>query len=357
MGAVRGTLEDGRIGGQAFACRSLLRSTLASDFELVAIDSSISSISIHAGLFRAPSSAARLLRFIWQIVVNRPHAALIFVSHGLSFLEKGLMVLISRVFGVRVLLLPRSGHLVAQVKRFKSFAIFMRFVLKHTNVTLCQSASWQKFYFDLTAGGGCFRVMENWLPDHAFIPAYSPVSNSGGRHFVVGYFNRIEESKGIFDFLSAIQIAAKHVPNLRAVVYGDGSCVEQVRIRVRDMGLCEVIELRGWLRDEDKRTQLRKLDTYVFCSHVEGFPNSLLEILALKVPVVSVRVGAVSDVLNHDVSALLADIGAVRDIACHIQRLAVDDTLRSRLAEAAFLRVASQNTLEQAVRIIDGSLM
>lgn len=356
VGSVRGTLEDGRIGGQAFACRSLMASRLATSYDLKAVDSSISSISSRTGWMRAPSAAVRLAKFTWHIVRSRPAASLLFASHGLSFLEKGVMTLLARLFGVRVLLLPRSGHLVAQVGRSKAFAAFTRFVLAKASITICQSASWQQYFSGLTSGRGRFHVVENWLPDDAFVAADSEVSSSGGDEFVVGFFNRIEEAKGIFDFIEAVRLALPSIPRLKAVIYGDGTCVPQVRERIRALGLQGAVEMRGWLRDDDKLAHLRRLDAYVFSSHVEGFPNSLLEVLAMKVPVISVRVGAVPDIIDHEVTGLLADIKDVQGLASCIQRLSEDRELARALARGAYERVRGTNSLEKAVRSIEEAL-
>ena len=44
--------------------------------------------------------------------------ALIFTSAGASFIEKGLMVLLARAFGKRVVLSPRSGLLLDELEGF-----------------------------------------------------------------------------------------------------------------------------------------------------------------------------------------------------------------------------------------------
>lgn len=354
VGSTRGKLEDGRIGGQAFACRSLMSSQLASDYLIKVIDSSISSISTSRGLLRAPSAIYRLSIFLWYLLFFRPQGAILFASHGLSFIEKGVMALLASVFGVRVLLMPRSGHLVKQIERSRLFAAFVKFVLLRCDRVICQSAYWRSFFSLVTGGKGNFCVVENWLADEAFVPADADVSSSGNGHFVVGYFNRIEEAKGIFDFIEAVRLASRSNPALRAIVYGDGSSVDDMLARINSAGLGAVIEYKGWLGEEDKIDSLRKLDAYVFCSHAEGFPNSLLEVLALKVPVVSVRVGAVPDVILNGVNGLLADIGDVSTIAEAIDKLAREPEMRMHIADAAYRRVCEENTLKKSVdRIIE----
>jgi glycosyltransferase involved in cell wall biosynthesis len=354
VGAVRTALDDQRIGGQAFACRSLLDSRLAQRYRIQAIDSSIASIQSRSGIRRLPSALARFARLAWLRMTGRGDACLLFCSYGLSFIEKGSMALLARMSGSKVLLMPRSGHLLAQVERSRVFRSWVRFVLRHAGVVVCQSESWRAYFSALAGGRGRYLVIENWLADTAFCAPDAPVSGSGGEHFLVGYLNRIERDKGIFDFLEAVRLASGSMPRLRAVVYGDGSQLAAMQQWIDAHGMREVVAYGGWLDGESKRAAMRRLDAYLFTSHVEGFPNALLEALALKVPSVAVAVGAVDDVLGDGESGLLAQIGDVTRLAAHLLRLAHDEPLRQRLAEAAYARVRRCNTIEHAVTQLEG---
>jgi len=354
VGAIRPALEDRRIGGQAFACRSLLDSRLSRRYRIHPIDSSIASIQSRSGIRRIPSAIARIARFFWLLVSRRGDACLLFCSYGLSFIEKGSMALMARLFGSTVLLMPRSGHLLAQIERSRGFRAWVRFVLRHGGMVVCQSESWRAYFDGLSGGRGRFLVIENWLADSAFCSPDAPLSTSGSGEFVVGYLNRIERTKGIFDFLEVVRLASARVPNLRAVVYGDGSQLAEMRQWIDAQDMHEAIVYGGWVDGAAKTDALRKLDAYLFTSHIEGFPNSLLEALALKVPSVSVTVGAVGDVLTHGESGLLAPVGDVALMAEYLVQLANDESLRRRLAETAYARVRRCNTIEQAVTKLEG---
>jgi glycosyltransferase involved in cell wall biosynthesis len=354
VGAIRPALEDRRIGGQAFACRSLLDSRLSQRYRIHPIDSSIASIQSRSGIGRIPSAVGRIARFLWLLISGRGDACLLFCSYGLSFIEKGSMALLARLFGGTVLLMPRSGHLLAQIERSRVFRSWVRFVLRHGGTVVCQSESWREYFNGLCGGRGRFLVIENWLADSAFCTLEAPQSASGGSEFVVGYLNRIEREKGIFDFLDVVRLASARVPNLRAVVYGDGSQLAEMQQWIDAHGLQETIAYGGWVDGAAKTDALRRLDAYLLTSHVEGFPNSLLEALALKVPSISVMVGAVGDVLTHGESGLLAPVGDVALLAEHLERLAYDESLRARLADSAYARVRRCNTIEHAVTKLEG---
>jgi glycosyltransferase involved in cell wall biosynthesis len=350
LGSFRSTASEGRVGGLGFACQSLVSSPLAGEFEFVPVDSTIESLRSRTTLARLPSAAARIVRSAWTLSAGRIDTALCFSSHGTSFLEKGVVVLAGRLLGRRMILLPRSGHLVRQTARSRLFRGFARAVLGRASVVVCQSAWWQAFYRGLAGGDPeRFVVVENWLPEEDFIAADAPVAASGEGAFVVGYLNRVEADKGIYEFVEAVRRAHAANHAIRGVIYGDGREAEPLRARLAAEGLDEVITWGGWLDDRGRRRALRALDAYLFASHAEGFPNSLLQVIAQKVPVISVRVGAVVDMLEHGVSGLLTEVGDVQALAGHVLELAANAPLRVRLAEAAYARASAHNRLSGAV--------
>ncbi len=341
---------ESRVGGVGFACSSLASGRLAEDYEFVPIVSEGDDIFVRTGLRRLPMVAARMTRLLIEVMRQRGATVMLFASHGNSFLEKGLMGRLAAVLGARVLLLPRSGHLIEQVARGGWFARYVRWALRGAHVVICQSTSWQA-YFRTIAGPDVharFVVVENWLRDAAFVPAEAAMSGSGGVEFRVGFFNRIEPAKGIFDFVDAVALAHQIQPRIRGVIYGDGHTVAELRSRLAERKLDSVIEVAGWLGKEDKVETLRSLDCCLFASHVEGFPNSLLEMLALKVPVVATRVGAVPDVLQDREHGFLVQPKDIQAMASAILAMERDEAMRMQLAERAYQRVCSNNTLRAA---------
>ncbi len=76
--------------------------------------------------------------------------------------------------------------------------------------------------------------------------------------------------------------------------------------------------------------------------------------MALKVPCISTRVGAVPDVMVDEVSGLLVNVGDSESMANSLVRLAEDNDLRTRIAEAGFARVFAENRLSTALNKFQG---
>jgi colanic acid/amylovoran biosynthesis glycosyltransferase len=70
-------------------------------------------------------------------------------------------------------------------------------------------------------------------------------------------------------------------------------------------------------------------------------PNSLMEAMAMSLPVVSTTVGAIPEIVEHDTSGILVPPGDVASLADAIARLVGDESLRARLGAAA------RRTIEQ----------
>lgn len=356
VGALRAALTDNRLGGQAFACRSLSDGLTDNGWRVIEVDSSIRSIIESGGLRRLPSAIWRIIQILRVCIFYRPQAALVFCSYGLSFLEKGFMVLVIRLLGVRAILLPRSGHLEHQLDRHLSLRLFARTVFRIASLTICQSEYWRRCFTNLGVNHKRLAVIENWLPSEAFVYPGDSVSRSDGEEFIVGYYSRIERSKGIFEFLEVISAANAMDGRIRGYVYGDGAAVPEMNEWIIQNKANDFIEYRGWLNQDSKRKALRGLDALLFSSHAEGYPNALVEVAALKIPIVSVNIGSVSDILDNGATGKLVELGDSQGAARAVLELANDEYERRQVAELAYARVKSRNQRSSAISIFEDLL-
>jgi glycosyltransferase involved in cell wall biosynthesis len=344
-----GSFKEGKEqGGLSFACSSLVDSDLKDDFDFVRIDSTIRSLTDQNRFKRLPSALWRIIQSVYYCLFGKIHSVLCFSSHGTSFIEKGVIAIAAKTLRKKVIFMPRSGHLERQLSRSRLFASFARRVFAMSDVVVCQSSYWSSFFSRFCNDQQKLVVVENWLIDSRFVDPNVAVARSANpEEFVVGFFNRIEEAKGIFDFLGALRILRPYLPRLRAIVYGDGSALARVKQEYTDLNDC--LEFAGWLADDQKQAVLRRLDTIAFCSHAEGFPNALLELLALKIPCIVTAVGATQDLIADGQTGLLVSARNPQLLADAIERFYHAPQLRIHCAENAYQRVASFNKIQYAV--------
>ncbi len=100
------------------------------------------------------------------------------------------------------------------------------------------------------------------------------------------------------------------------------------------MGIGEICKFWEWSPDPSQF--LRMADATLFCSETEGIPATILEAMAVGVPVVSSSVGGISEVVRHGKTGLLYEYG---DLATAIRHLKF---LRSNPSQAAEMAVRAR---------------
>ena len=87
------------------------------------------------------------------------------------------------------------------------------------------------------------------------------------------------------------------------------------------------------------RTDLKNIyssfDLFLMTSLTEGMPNTVLEAMALELPVVSTDIGGLPELVEDGVSGLLLPVGDVDSLSEAVTRLLNDEKLREQYSLAA----------------------
>jgi glycosyltransferase involved in cell wall biosynthesis len=92
---------------------------------------------------------------------------------------------------------------------------------------------------------------------------------------------------------------------------------------------------------EDAHLLLRHLDVFVLSSCLEGLGTSVLDAMALGVPVVATRTGGIPEMVEDCVSGLLVPPKDARALAAAVQKVLEDGALREKL------KVGGSRTVER----------
>lgn len=160
--------------------------------------------------------------------------------------------------------------------------------------------------------------------------------------FIVGGVGRLSPEKGYDLLLAAAPKVLSQCPDVGFIHFGDGPMAESLRQRTITMNLQHRFVWAGFRRDIDH--VFPAFDMMALPSHTEGLPNVVLESFAAGVPVVATAVGGTPEVVQHDLSGLLVPAGDADALAQSIVRLARDESLRARFAQAGFERVQREFT-------------
>jgi glycosyltransferase involved in cell wall biosynthesis len=125
---------------------------------------------------------------------------------------------------------------------------------------------------------------------------------------------------------------------MRLVIAGQGPERGRLERLARELGIDDRVTFAGHL-DAEKDAFYEACDIFVFHSLFETFGQVAVEAMAHGKPVVSVRAGAIPEVVADRVTGLLGEVGDARSIAEPLARLANDGPLRRAMGIAARERV------------------
>lgn len=156
----------------------------------------------------------------------------------------------------------------------------------------------------------------------------------------IGIIGRLVPVKNHGLFLKAIaHVVAHSGKKIKAFIVGDGETRSALELQARALGIpfsvqTDVVHphpliFTSWRSDVDVINA--GLDIVVLTSLNEGTPVSLIEAQAANKPIVSTRVGGISDIVHEGVTALLSSVGDEAAFSRHLLRLVQDDDLREKL--------------------------
>ena len=178
-------------------------------------------------------------------------------------------------------------------------------------------------------------------------------SSGGAAGGVVGTVARLVAVKDLGLLLDSVAILEKRVPGARALIVGDGPERHLLERRVAEKGLGGRVEFMGHVRRV--WPALARLDVFVMTSEYEGVPISVLEAMAMGLPVVATAVGGVPEAVQEGVTGFLVKrerdrAATAAALAGRTAELLLDTELRERMGEAGRSRVAASFSSEAAGR-------
>jgi glycosyltransferase involved in cell wall biosynthesis len=159
----------------------------------------------------------------------------------------------------------------------------------------------------------------------------------------VVYLGRLAANKGIFESIEAVRILRERGVEARLTLAGSGIAAAAACQAIEAAGIADRARVIPPVFGTDKQHLWQQAHVFVFPTyHREGLPYALLEAMACGAVPVASAVGAIPDVMQHDVHGLVVPAHDPQAVAAALERLARDRPLLHRLALAARKRVVEQ---------------
>lgn len=149
----------------------------------------------------------------------------------------------------------------------------------------------------------------------------------------IGFVGQMISRKNIFDILDIFNNLSNKHNNLKLVLLGDGDQRAELERYSKKLNNNNKIEFLGF-RD-DRLELLQSFDLFVMTSSLEGIPRCLMEATAMGVPVAAYDIAGIDQLITHEESGLLANLGDKETLSQYWEKLLFEPEYAARLTDNA----------------------
>ncbi len=173
------------------------------------------------------------------------------------------------------------------------------------------------------------EVIYNFVDPNKFAHIKKPEKDE----FVFSHVSNFRQVKRSPDIIQAFSKIHKQHKNIRLEMIGQGPELEYCRDLAISMGLKDSITFRGSLLNVPRI--LCYTDVFLIPSEIESFGLAALEAMSCKIPVIASKAGGLPEVVAHEQTGFLADVGDVDALANYMSILIEDEKLLKTYGENA----------------------
>jgi len=188
-----------------------------------------------------------------------------------------------------------------------------------------------------------------FCPDEGKRVALRRELNISADALVVGSVGRMVAIKNYPALLQAVEYLVPAIPNLRLMLVGSGPDLDRLKAQASQSS---ELSTRVLFVGPSERVAdlLSAMDVFVLPSLGEGMSNTLLEALAVGLPIVATAVGGNPEVIADGVEGYLFAPGDVQGLSRRLQAVLSDAALRARLGQAARQRAREHFSIDRMLR-------
>jgi glycogen(starch) synthase len=162
---------------------------------------------------------------------------------------------------------------------------------------------------------------------------------------LIASIGRFVEQKGFPNLLAAFNQAKLTMPSLRLIIVGAGPMEGAYRAAIDQDELATSVQLVPWVPHERMRSLLAAVDIYVqpsLAGKGDWMPRTVLEAMAMGLPIVASSVGGIPDVVRDGRNGVLVPPGDTERLRLAVLELSDRADIRARMGRQARLDVCAR---------------
>jgi len=316
------------------------------------------------------------LRILLTMRTHRPRVLYLFLSQNRSgFGRDALIVFTGWLFRARIVAHVRGGNFANFYRQSGPLGRrLLRATLRRLDRVILLGEVFRSQFEGLVEPER-LRVIYNAVDTDLFRPRQPP-KDGPGSDVTILFVGHLSRAKGFGDLLAAMPQVLNSVGNARVVIAGEW-LREEANVHSDQWGrpiAGELQSLRATWRELSKRYGerlahlgslsrtgiariLAEADIFVLPSYSEGLPMSVLEAMAVGLPIVATPVGALPEILAEGRHCVFVPPGEPQMLAAALIRLARDPAARQGMGSANAALVRRDFSASTMARQLESTIM
>lgn len=217
-----------------------------------------------------------------------------------------------------------------------------RVAARSAHATVCYVTEDLRKYYEQAHSGLNAMVIPNGVPAMERSQFLRPpdMREAWFNLLIAGRLDRVKGHHLAIEAVAAEELSA----DVHLHIVGVGPREPELQALAESLGVSDRVHMLGFRRNV--YDYIAYSNALLMPSLHEGLPYTLLEAMALGIPVIASRVGGLAEVIQDNATGLLVPPHDVAALAAAIQQLHRDDALRARLGKAARQAQRTRYSLE-----------
>lgn len=177
---------------------------------------------------------------------------------------------------------------------------------------------------------------------------FKPKGSQKNEDIIIGNLKILSKLYGFDDLINAIKLLKDRLEKeglndlskkIKLYIYGGGPERENLEELSKNLGLEDTVRFCGEIPNTEVPEAISDFSIFCATSHQESFGVSLIEAMAMEVPVVATDVPGFKEITEENVTGIIVKTKDVSDIANGLEKLVKDETLRHKMGKAGRERV------------------
>lgn len=309
----------------------LLGSNLSKKYQFIFLNTKGSKIFRVNKLFRAVLTLYHSLILIIILIFRRPDLVHVHTSSGTSFLEKSLLGIICKCFGVKVIFHIHGADFDQFCFRGNN-RIFVPKILSLMDKSIILSNAWYERFKEVIPSKK-MTIIPNAVDVNDFL--FEQKKKGRNESVNILFVGSICNRKGLVDLAYAVRnlIDSGSVKFYLDILGGEENREEMIEITriYQKLELENFMKFHGPKYYSEKITFFKNADIFVLPSYNESFGIVNLEAMASGLPIISTKVGAIPEYLVNGENGFIINPGDIEQLTKSLKILIEDTKLREKM--------------------------